>query len=94
MFRCNLYGELADHLGVKMTDCYQLEYLASTVGELGKGYGSQLIKALHDKADAAKKHVILYSSSKKNVPFYERHGYEHLRDYGKNCTLMFRRYRM
>ena len=44
MFRCNLYGELADHLGVKMTDCYQLEYLASTVGELGKGYGSQLIK--------------------------------------------------
>ena len=51
-------------------------------------------QALHEKADATKKHVVLYSSSKKNVPFYERHGYERLRDYGENCTLMYRRYQM
>ena len=94
MIHDELYPEMADHLGVTMADTFQVEHLASTVGEFGKGYGSKLIKALHAKADEAKKHVILYSSSKRNVPFYLRHGYEYLREYDQDCTLMFRRYKI
>jgi len=92
LYRSYVYGEMADRLGVKMTDCYQLEYLATRLTEVGKGYGAVLMEALHRKADANKKHIILYSSSKRNVSFYKRFGYEILRDYGDNCTLMFRRH--
>ena len=38
------FQEMADHLGAKLTDCYQLEYLTTRIGELGKGYGSKLLK--------------------------------------------------
>ena len=46
MFHVKLYPEMADHLGVKVADTLQLEYLASTVGEFGKGHGSKLMKVL------------------------------------------------
>ena len=46
MFHVKLYPDMADHLGVRVADTFQLEYLASTVGEFGKGHGSKLIKVL------------------------------------------------
>lgn len=91
-FNCELYAEMTEHLGVKMSDCLQLEYLATQLGHFGKGYGKTLIEVFHEMADAQGKHVLLYSSSKKNVSFYQRHGYENFKNYGQDCTLMFRRY--
>ena len=38
------FKEMADHLGAKLTNCYQLEYLTTRIGEVGKGYGSNLLK--------------------------------------------------
>ena len=93
-FNCELYAEMTEHLGVKMSECLQLEYFSTHLGHIGKGYGRTLIEVLHEMADAQKKHILIYSSSKRNVPFYERFGYERFRDYGKDCTLMFRRYKM
>ena len=37
-------AEVANHLGVKMADCYQLEHMMTRVEDFGKGYGSRLIK--------------------------------------------------
>ena len=38
------FKEMADHLGAKLTNCYQLEYLTTRIGEVGKGYGSKLLE--------------------------------------------------
>ena len=43
-FNCELYAEMTEHLGVKMSDCLQLEYLATQLGHFGKGYGKTLIE--------------------------------------------------
>ena len=47
IYRAYVYAEMADHLGVKMADCYQLEYLATDIRAVGKGYGSILIKVIY-----------------------------------------------
>ena len=52
-----------------------------------------LYQALNEKADADKRHVILISSSRKNVPFYLRNEYEVLRHCGGEKSLLYRRYR-
>lgn len=91
IFDCGLMGDMAAHLGVKMHECYQLEYLATHEDHIGKGYGKALMKVFTEIADAEKKIILLYSSTKKNVPFYKRLGMETYVEYGKNCTYLFRR---
>jgi GNAT superfamily N-acetyltransferase len=42
----------------------------------GKGFGSVLIKYTIVKCDQDNKFAYLESSNPKNIPFYERHGFE------------------
>jgi GNAT superfamily N-acetyltransferase len=42
----------------------------------GKGFGSALMKYALDRSDRDNKLAYLESSNPKNVPFYERHGFE------------------
>jgi ribosomal protein S18 acetylase RimI-like enzyme len=50
--------------------------LGVDVSRQGKGLGSLLMKHALQRVDAARLPAYLESSNPRNIPFYERHGFE------------------
>lgn len=55
---------------------YYLAILGTDPSAQGKGFGSQLVRAVTDRADRELMPCYLESSKLANVPFYERHGFK------------------
>lgn len=68
-------GELIDHFHPKEPHWY-LPMIGVDPLRQGRGYGSALMKAALRRVDEAGLPAYLESSSPRNVPLYERHGFE------------------
>jgi ribosomal protein S18 acetylase RimI-like enzyme len=68
-------GELIDHYHPKEPHWY-LPMIGVDPAHQGRGLGSALLKAALARCDAEGLPAYLESSSPKNVPLYERHGFE------------------
>ena len=54
---------------------HEIFWLAILPEARGKGIGSRLLKPVLDNADAEKVGCYLVSSNPRNIPFYQRHGF-------------------
>jgi len=55
---------------------YYLAVLGTRPNEQGKGLGSSLLRPILDRCDAEGLGAYLESSKERNIPFYQRHGFE------------------
>lgn len=55
---------------------WYLALLGTDPDHQGKGYGSAVLSPILDRCDGEGVHAFLESSKERNLPFYERHGFE------------------
>jgi GNAT superfamily N-acetyltransferase len=59
---------------------YYLEYLGVEPGYQGKGFGSSILKHLISKADEVGVGCYLENANPRNIPFYQRSGFQVIRE--------------
>ncbi|KAI9675928.1 MAG: hypothetical protein M1829_003166 [Trizodia sp. TS-e1964] len=69
----------AEVMGARDRESWYLRYLGTKESSRGKGYASQLIKHVIDKADAENRACYLESSAGTNAGFYQKHGFISMR---------------
>jgi len=74
-----LAGAVADVLGPAVEDMIELKILAVDPALQGRGYGSALVEALAEKADAEGRTVWL-TTNQSTAPFYQQFGFSILAD--------------
>lgn len=65
---------------------WYLFFLAVEPDRQGQGLGSAILKATLDKVDAKREAAYLEASSEKNVPLYQRHGFEIVSEFSPEPT--------
>ncbi|MCP2323764.1 ribosomal protein S18 acetylase RimI-like enzyme [Hamadaea flava] len=69
-------GDVEKHHDKQPPGHWYLEFIATASAAQGSGLGSALLQAGLDRFDADGVPVYLESSNPRNLPFYERHGFE------------------